>query len=55
MDFDASRVRLEKPDMFYRFRVPEEGKLLTKANLNPDVMLLIVERNNTRRGLLVMN
>lgn len=53
MDFDAKRARLRKPDMFKRFKVPNEGKLLIKVNLNPEVMLLIVERNSTRRALLV--
>ncbi|KKK45157.1 hypothetical protein LCGC14_0796520 [marine sediment metagenome] len=53
MDFDVNRTRLGQPDMFFRFRVPEEGILLTKANLNPEVMLLIVERNNTHRALLL--
>ncbi len=48
MNFDAKWARLRKPDMFTCFKVPDEGKLLTKVNLNPEVMLLIVERNNTR-------
>jgi hypothetical protein len=53
MDFDAKRARLRKPDMFKRFKVPDKGQLLTEVNLNPEVMLLIVERNNTHRALLV--
>lgn len=53
MDFDPKRARLEKPDMFKRFIVPDEGELLSKVNLNPKIMLLIVEINSTRRALLV--
>lgn len=53
MDFDARRARLRKPDMFTRFKVPDEGKSLIKVSLNPEVMLLIVECNTSRRALLV--
>jgi hypothetical protein len=53
MDFNPKRARLEKPDMFKRFIVPDEGELLSKVNLNPKIMLLIVEINSTRRALLV--
>ena len=53
MDFDPKRARLEKPDMFKRFTVPDEGQLLTEISLNPETMLLIIEFNDTRRALLV--
>ncbi|KKM87640.1 hypothetical protein LCGC14_1266820 [marine sediment metagenome] len=39
--------------MFKRFKVPDEGKLLTEVNLKPETMLLIVDRNSTRRAFLV--
>ncbi|MFQ5553604.1 MAG: DUF3179 domain-containing (seleno)protein [Thermoplasmata archaeon] len=52
-EFDAGRARLQEPDLFQRFQVPEEGEPLADANLDPAEMLLIVERGDARRAFLV--
>ncbi|MFQ5985881.1 MAG: DUF3179 domain-containing (seleno)protein [Thermoplasmata archaeon] len=52
-EFDADRAWLREPDLFQRFRVPEEGEPLADANLDPTEMLLIVERGDARRAFLV--
>ena len=52
LDFDVSRARLGKADMFQRFRVPTKGFPLKKTNLHHDEYLLIVERQEKKRALL---
>jgi hypothetical protein len=51
--FDAQRARLEEPDMFLRFRVPDEGLPLAEAGLKPQAELLIAERAGVRRAFSV--
>ncbi len=51
--FDAGRAKLRNPDMFRRFRVPDKGKPLADAGLDPGEMLLVVERGKARRAFLV--
>lgn len=51
--FDATRARLRGPDLFKRFRVPDEGEPLAGAGLDPETMLLVVERGEARRAFPV--
>lgn len=52
-EFDVGRAMLRGPDLFDRFRVPEGGEPLAEAGLDPDTMLLVVERNGAKRAFLV--
>ena len=46
--FDASRARLSQPDMFQRFRVPDEGKPITELGWARDEDILVVDRGRQR-------
>lgn len=52
-EFDAERAWLRDPDLFPRFRIPDQGVPLAEAKLDPGEMLLVVERNGARRALRV--
>lgn len=52
-EFDAERAWLREPDLFQRFRVPDRGVPLADAKVDPDEMLLVVERARARRAFLV--
>ncbi len=51
--FDASRARLSQPDMFQRFRVPDEGKPIRELGWPRDEDILVVERGGQRLAFLV--
>ncbi len=46
--FDDSRARLSQPDMFQRFRVPDEGKPITELGWPRDEDILVVDRGRQR-------
>mgnify|MGYP002633123018 CR=1 FL=1 len=48
--FDASRAQLQKPDVFKRFRVPDDAQPLADAGLRDDDWLLVAERGGVRRA-----
>jgi hypothetical protein len=52
-EFDAERAWLRKPDLFPRFRVPDQGVPLAEEQLDPREMLLIIERGRHRRAFRV--
>lgn len=51
--FDPDRAWLRGPDLFQRFRVPAQGIPLEASKVDPDAMLLVVERERIRRAFLV--
>ena len=51
--FDASRARLSKPDIFKRFRVPDEGRPLAELKWSEDQDILVLERGDQRLAFLV--
>ncbi len=53
MTFDASRATLKGPDMFSRFRTPNNGASLANAGLNPDEQLIVFERAKEKRALVL--
>jgi hypothetical protein len=52
-NFDASRAKLGKPDMFKRFRVPARGVPLAGLGLQPETLLVVAERAGERRAFLL--
>lgn len=52
-DFDVSRARLQEPDLFKRFSVPDEGIPLKKVNLSDGENLIIAKRGGKRCSFLV--
>ncbi|MHC4830622.1 MAG: hypothetical protein ACYTFT_09770 [Planctomycetota bacterium] len=50
-NFDVKRARLQKPDVFKRFRVQDEGSPLRDLGLDPSHFLLVFERAAERRAL----
>ncbi len=52
MDFDKSRAYLKGPDLFQRFRVPNQGIFLRDAGLDPHTPLLVFGRSGCCRALL---
>ena len=51
--FDPSRARLAHADWFPRFRVPDQGALLSRERLGPSTSLIVAERGGARRGFLL--
>jgi hypothetical protein len=51
--FEPNRARLEKPDWFPRFVVPDQAERLADTDLDPDELIVIIERGERRRALLV--
>lgn len=51
--FDASRAKLQKPDLFERYRVPNQGVSLRDAGLSDDTGLMLVERRGEKRAFLL--
>jgi hypothetical protein len=52
MEFDAKRAILGKPDGFPRYRVSDDGDLLSEAGLSPTTALLVAERGGIERAFL---
>ncbi len=51
-EFDSTRARLNEPDLFPRFRVPDHGRPLCELpKLKDKAELLIIERGGQRLGL----
>jgi hypothetical protein len=48
--FDAKRAFLSRPDLFRRFRVPDEAEPLADAKLGDEDWLLVAERGGARRA-----
>ncbi len=44
---------MKSPDLFQRFRIETEGVPLAHTKLAPDMELLVFERGDERRALLV--
>lgn len=51
--FDSARAYLEGPDLFPRYRAPEQGVDLGAAGLSDEDYLQIVERGGAQRALVV--
>ncbi len=49
--FDARRAKLDRPDMFQRFSVPDRGVPLAQQGMDDDELLMIVERGGARIAL----
>ncbi len=47
------RARLAEPDLFQRFRVPDLGRPLRSARLSGRTELIVFERGEKRRALLM--
>lgn len=52
-EFEPDRAWLREPDLFQRFRVPEQGVPLAASKVDPDAMFLVVARERIRRAFLV--
>ncbi len=50
---DLGRARLNEPDLFVRFRVPDRGQPLISAGLTGSVELIVFRRGERRRALLM--
>ena len=51
--FDTSRAKLKAPDMFERFRVPDQGEPLRDAGLSADTAIMLVERGGENRAFIL--
>ena len=51
--FDLTRARLNEPDLFERFRVPDLGTPLSSAKLAPSAQIMVIERGGQSRAFLL--
>jgi len=51
--FDLARASLRGPDLFQRFRVPQEGEPLRSARVSAETELIVFARGGTSRALLL--
>ncbi len=51
--FDQTRARLDGPDLFERYRVPEQGTPLRSAKLSPSTELMVIDRGGQSRTFIL--
>ena len=51
--FDLGRARLRGRDYFKRYRAPDNGQPLAASGLGYDAELLVVERGDEKRALVM--
>ncbi len=50
---DLGRARLNEPDLFQRFQVPDRGQPLRDAGLSSRTELIVFQQGEQRRALLM--